>query len=1287
MKSFSLVKTNVGLTTNVKITIDSNDNLYLDSIESASDLAHDKYKKFIFNKLSYYDEILPKFWGNLDVNIAYSVKYDNDNSIMFNSFDKQFDDIYISGAQDIADNKNYKEDFEYFAPLYVSKTGLPKYFIIFRVDGPGLNTVNKDNFRTEFLDKFKCVTIFDLTTNSNLGQWLNYNVTTNPNFPLCGFEMDFRNAEFSSWCGIDYNLGNYTKKSYIFDDVLDFENCFHDFEKLIYDGYKTNAVVYPNIFNFNFLFNDTPATPVSLRTWSLNRYSGFYLDDMVLSKSVTTYLPSIVVPDCEILPGNILTSTFNKPFSDSTLKLDKIYIEILGNFYEVINQPVTIAGFETNQWIIISNEDLTGKQTLINKNVINIDSNNKITYIDGSSFVIDDWNTADVWIIKIGEKFHVLQYEDGDYYIWSDYAFTIGTNTLNYFINYPDPNYNTTINMTSDDTFVSFPIYKLQFSDIKAFDETLVDTKFSKFEYDKEDTVITTDEPKMYLDNLESNMYPINKVDHIINDNVVNIPSASHYTANNELFRVAKNGNNDDLNTLWRKNAEHTKWGFKNSISSNDYPYYLNNSFLAEPHNKTSNLFNFLPNRLDRNLDYFYSINSSTVSYLHHSLHIEQINNNVIDTSYSFDINQYLNLSYDYFSLFFDRKAYFNNSSLIENVSKFSQFNTGDSDIPNITLFKGLKVNAYDITGVNIINSQFQSFNLSNNNTFDDYKFSILLSANNLTIDTDVMDLNKIVVSNSNNTLQWKIIDSWKPEKQYDANSLVNYFDILYTNLVSSYITDPNINPSNSSDWTYSTYNTIFYSPAQTYTSYSGPSISNIVYNSGEFWYNNGLSTLGTFWAPGTSYNLNDVVLYKNNVWISNTSSNYLQPDSISNQQNYWTQINYLDNSGAPQVQWSIVTLWDRNAEYIPGQLVIYDNILFCSNSFTTIGVTPDVSTLWTQLYTIIPNTFYTYKNTIDSNNVIFLNNRWYLCLDNTNNSTLDNGINIFVNKKYKNILLNIYINDNTLDNLSNTDRDELYKDLYVNLTSANVINAVNDMQNNYGFINKPRYIVFDDSNTLIYDFNKINSFKNLTCLLTINKPDSVNSRVDSLIKTPKTLKPSQIKASAVLNNGEVPTLSKKDYYNNLHLASRIEKNTVDTQLIPNYSGLTNKIYNTMWRHSGFYDPIFLSVDLFKKGLTYSHNTIFDTELTHFGMIKESIISKVNRYGNQLKLKSSPNLKSIYPQLDEFGYTTKDIFIFKSNWDLEYHLECQPIIVTSQPIADDKPAKYIPTQITPNNLL
>lgn len=68
-------------------------------------------------------------------------------------------------------------------------------------------------------------------------------------------------------------------------------------------------------------------------------------------------------------------------------------------------------------------------------------------------------------------------------------------------------------------------------------------------------------------------------------------------------------------------------------------------------------------------------------------------------------------------------------------------------------------------------------------------------------------------------------------------------------------------------------------------------------------------------------------------------------------------------------------------------------------------------------------------------------------------------------------------------------------------------------------------------------------------------------------------------------------------------------------------------------------------------------NYSFDTTLTGFAMMRERKIRKINRLTNLLKLADINDTNSIYPMLDEFGYTYQDFFIFKSAWDFEYYTE------------------------------
>ena len=155
MDSFAILRTNVGLTTNIKIIIDSNYNLSLDSIESTDKLSLDRLKKVKFNKTNYYDELIPYFFKDIPADDAFEIRYDNDVDTMSDDFSYQFDELYQYGARNIANNKNYNEEFEYFAPLYIKKNNLPKKFIIFRIDGSGLQLISKENFDSKIVKKFK----------------------------------------------------------------------------------------------------------------------------------------------------------------------------------------------------------------------------------------------------------------------------------------------------------------------------------------------------------------------------------------------------------------------------------------------------------------------------------------------------------------------------------------------------------------------------------------------------------------------------------------------------------------------------------------------------------------------------------------------------------------------------------------------------------------------------------------------------------------------------------------------------------------------------------------------------------------------------------------------------------------------------------------------------------------------------------------------------------------------------------------------------------------------------
>ena len=132
--SFQLIRTNPKLTTNVKLTVNESDQMWLDSIEVSSELADDKYKKFSVNPGIAHPANLYNFYdsGKTPNEIAFSLNETLSKTKTSNDYKDQYDfSEYFSGARYFP-SKQYEERLSYFAPIYLKKD-LPEYFVIFKI--------------------------------------------------------------------------------------------------------------------------------------------------------------------------------------------------------------------------------------------------------------------------------------------------------------------------------------------------------------------------------------------------------------------------------------------------------------------------------------------------------------------------------------------------------------------------------------------------------------------------------------------------------------------------------------------------------------------------------------------------------------------------------------------------------------------------------------------------------------------------------------------------------------------------------------------------------------------------------------------------------------------------------------------------------------------------------------------------------------------------------------------------------------------------------------------------
>ena len=80
--SFGILRTNPKLTTNVKLVVNSNGSLYMDSIESNTALSNTSFKKVPINPSGSYSLDISRFYNELPVNLRYEIlRQDSDLSV------------------------------------------------------------------------------------------------------------------------------------------------------------------------------------------------------------------------------------------------------------------------------------------------------------------------------------------------------------------------------------------------------------------------------------------------------------------------------------------------------------------------------------------------------------------------------------------------------------------------------------------------------------------------------------------------------------------------------------------------------------------------------------------------------------------------------------------------------------------------------------------------------------------------------------------------------------------------------------------------------------------------------------------------------------------------------------------------------------------------------------------------------------------------------------------------------------------------------------------------------
>lgn len=288
--SFQLVRTNPILTTNTKLMYDGN-NLYLESYDANPLLNTQRYKNFRVKRTSPFNMDIRNFLADTG-DSAYDVFQKESDLSICDSYDKQFETMYWCGAESI-NSKQYPQELGFIAPLHIRKK-LPNYFVIFKVDGPSnhnLTLNDKNDFKdTEFnlwkdiFEKAKIIKSFDLREGTPIGNYIKKYVEQSSFEYDRSIYVNFSTNEIVYY-GIDKIYGVLTSKKENFKkELLENDNTIMHSDDWITSGYKRNGLIYPYIFNMEFLFDDDDT-----ENYEFSRYFGMYCNDIDLYEFEARY--------------------------------------------------------------------------------------------------------------------------------------------------------------------------------------------------------------------------------------------------------------------------------------------------------------------------------------------------------------------------------------------------------------------------------------------------------------------------------------------------------------------------------------------------------------------------------------------------------------------------------------------------------------------------------------------------------------------------------------------------------------------------------------------------------------------------------------------------------------------------------------------------------------------------------------------------------------------------------------------------------------------------------------
>jgi hypothetical protein len=277
MASYALLRANPKLTGNIKLVVDSKQDLYIDTFKVNKALSKEKCHKIPVSYKEYYGRNVMSIFRNMTANDIYHISEKNKTLFtVTNNFSMQYDDTYRYGVKN-NDDKLYKENFAALAPLCVNNI-LPDFFVIFKLNEIVDKPISSTETMKYLLKHGKQMASYDMREGSKLGTYIRNIKQEAIKIPSILYQNKDKNNS-NMYTGISLDKGvvtNIYESVKFYNDEVDNQEGMNEY---FTNAFERNRLLSPNLINLEFMFDDNDEDSL----FSINTYYGLYIkcNDMV----------------------------------------------------------------------------------------------------------------------------------------------------------------------------------------------------------------------------------------------------------------------------------------------------------------------------------------------------------------------------------------------------------------------------------------------------------------------------------------------------------------------------------------------------------------------------------------------------------------------------------------------------------------------------------------------------------------------------------------------------------------------------------------------------------------------------------------------------------------------------------------------------------------------------------------------------------------------------------------------------------------------------------------------